>query len=398
MSVWYNTGMKFVLFHGSFGSPGSNWLPELKEDLESLNQVVMAPSFPVDTWDHITELGEDVPSKKQNLNNWLAEFDAFYKTLRKGEPLCFVGHSLGPLFMLHVVERYNIQLDSAIFVCPFLDTLHKSWQIDHVNKSFYKTDFDYEKLRKLIPVSYVVYSNNDPYVEQHFSKEFGQLLNSSMILLKRGGHLNDEVHLSEFPLVRDLCYSRLDLSLYQKFLDHYKKQSAQGYITTKKNSGVLKIKPEEVIDEGIFHFRHLTKNGFCTLYTGIQKFWDPESTYMQYGREAARRTKEFTRVIVIADPSDVHSPVLKQQVSLDLEAGVHIYTVLWEDIKDKVKEPDFGLWDGSYVCVVRVNPETNNVVEAELNSRSEDMKQYEDWQRYILHKAKQVYSLQDLVK
>lgn len=388
--------MKFVLFHGAFGSPGSNWLPELKEDLESLNQVVVAPAFPVDTWDHVTQLGKNAPSLKQNLKNWMAEFDKVYKTFRKGEPLCFVGHSLGPVFILHIVEKYHIKLDSAIFVCPFLERLGKSWQIDNVNESFYKTDFDFKELRKFIPVSYVVYSSNDPYVEQRFSKKFGEALDSSMILLKRGGHLNDEVHLSEFPLVRDLCYSRLDLSLYQKFLDHYKKQSAQWYITQKKDSGILKIKPEEVIDEGIFHFRHLTKGGFSTLYTGIQKFWDPESTYMQYGREAAKRTKAFTRVIVIADPSDVHSPVLKKQVSLDLEAGIHIYSVMWNDIKDVVKEPDFGMWDKSYVCVVRIDQKTNNVIEAELNSRTEDMKQYEEWQKYIMQRSKVIHSVQDL--
>ncbi len=390
--------MKFILFHGAFGSPGSNWLPELKDKLELSGQEALAPAFPVDTWDRVTELGKNVPSKRQTLENWFTEFDAVYKTLHKGEKLCFVGHSLGPLFILHVVEKYNIQLDSAIFVCPFFTTLHKSWQIDHVNKSFYKTDFDLKKLRKLIPVSYVLYSGDDPYVDSKYSLEFGENLGSSVISMKRAGHMNDEVHLNDFPLVVDLCYTRLDLSLYQKFLEHYKKQSAQGYITETKNSGILKIKPEEVIDEGIFHFRHLSSDGFCTLFTRIQKFWDPESTYMQHGRDAAKRGVSFTRVIVADDGSDLHSPVLKRQVELDIAAGIHIYSVLWDDIKDVVTEPDFGLWDNSYVCVVRVNSDTGKVVEAELNSRLSDMGRYQDWRKYILSKAKKIRSTKDLIR
>lgn len=388
--------MKFVLFHGAFGSPGSNWLPELKDDLESLDLEVVAPAFPVDTWNHVSESGHKVPSKKQNLKNWLSAFDKIYKTFPKGEPICFVGHSLGPLFILHIVEKYNIKLDCAIFVCPFLEKLNKSWQIDHVNESFYRKNFDFKKLRKLIPTSYVVYSSNDPYVEQRYSREFGEAMNSSMILLKRGGHLNDEVHLSEFPLVRDLCYSRVDLSLYQKFLEHYKKQSAQGYITAAKDRGILQIKPEEVIDEGIFHFRHLTSDGFCTLYTGIQKFWDPESPYMGYSREAAKRVKSFTRVIVAADFSDFHSPVLKKQVEMDLASNTRIFTVLWDDIKDIVKEPDFGIWDNNYVCVVRVDPKTKAVKEAELNSRTGDLDGYQKWRKVILQRAKEIHTVKEL--
>lgn len=388
--------MKFVIFHGAFGSPEANWFPDLKEDLEALGQTVITPQFPVENWDTVVQNGPTVPLKHQSLASWLAVFEKEVLPLLKGkEKLVFIGHSLAPVFILHAVSKYKITLECAIFVSPFMDKLDR-WEFNHANVTFYKTDFDFDELKQLIPVSYVLYSDNDPYVSKSHSLLFAKALDSSSILVRTAGHMNASVNLNEFPLVRDLCYSRLDLSLYQKFLDHYKKQSAQGYITMKKDSGILKIKPEEVIDEGIFHFRHLTKYGFCTLYTGIQKFWDPESTYMQYGREAAKRTKAFTRVIVIDDPSDAHSPVLKKQVALDLEAGITLYSVSWNDIKDVVKEPDFGMWDNSYVCVVRVDPKTNTILEAELNSRSEDMKIYEDWQKYILEKAHRVTSVADL--
>lgn len=388
--------MKFILIHGAFGSPDANWFPELKTDLESLGQTVFAPQFPVDDWDEVVKNGPNIPLKNQSLDSWFRTFEKeVLPKLVPDEKIIFVGHSLGPVFILHLVEKYNIPVDCAIFVSPFMDTLDR-WEFNNANKTFYKTNFDFETLKKYMPVSYVLYSDNDPYVTKNHSLLFARSLDSSTILVRTAGHMNASVNMNEFPLVRDLCYSRLDLSLYQKFLDHYKKQSAQGYITTKKDSGVLKIKPTEVIDEGIFHFRHLTKNGFCTLYTGIQKFWDPESTYMQYGRDAAKRVSSFIRVIVAADPSDYHSPVLKKQVELDLQAGVRIYAVLWADIRDVVTEPDFGVWDDSYVCVVRVDPISHNVIEAELNSRVSDMDKYEKWRTYILGKAKEIHSVSDL--
>ena len=164
--------MKFVLFHGAFGSPESNWLPELKDKLESLGQEVIVPKFPTESWDDVTKKGQTIPSKNQTLEHWFEVFDVILKQLPKDEPLCFVGHSLGPLFILHAVEKWNIQLDSAIFVSPFMEKLNKTWQIDLVNETFYNTDFDFEKLKKLIPISYVLYSDDDPYVDKQYSLSF----------------------------------------------------------------------------------------------------------------------------------------------------------------------------------------------------------------------------------
>ena len=140
--------MQFVIFHGSFGSPEGNWFPELKEKLEAFGQKVIVPQFPTETWEEITKAGPNVAPKYQSLENWLAVFAKVYRDLKSGEPLCFIGHSLGPVFILHVVDRFNIQLDSAIFVSPFFVSpfteslnLAKFWQFDHVNNSFYKKRF-----------------------------------------------------------------------------------------------------------------------------------------------------------------------------------------------------------------------------------------------------------------
>lgn len=384
--------MKFVLFHGAFGSPGSNWLPELKDKLESLGQEAISPAFPVDTWNHVTKLGPDSPSNIQNLDNWFKEFDKIYKTFRKGEKLCFIGHSLGPLFILHAIERYNIKLDSAIFVCPFLEALHKSWQIDHVNKSFYKTNFDFKKLKKLIPVSYVLYSNDDPYVPQKYSQDFGNTLGSSMILLKRAGHMNDEVNLNDFPLIIDLCITRLELPLYQRYLSLKEKLGLTEYVRQTKGSRV-KLDAEEALAEGVFRFRNLEHSGFFTLFTELTKFWDPHSQYMKDARDAAKRGKHLTRVFIIAKKDDLKMKWLREQMRLDFEAGIHLYLCKYEDIQNDISVPDFGITDDAYVCLVPYNPLTKKVSEIELNSSDEAMNEARRWKKIVLERSEKVLNV-----
>ncbi len=204
--------MKFVIFHGSFGSFDGNWFPFLKNQLELLNQQVLVPQFPVEEYEKITKLGEKkARAKIQNLSNWLLYFQKnVYKDMKNDKKLVFIGHSLAPVFILHLVDKFNIKLDCAIFVSPFLKLSKDIWQLDLVNKSFYKIDFDFEKSKKLIPTSYALYSDDDPYVKTKYSLDFAEKLGSSTILVKGGKHFNAENKFFSFPLVFELCKTRLD--------------------------------------------------------------------------------------------------------------------------------------------------------------------------------------------
>ncbi len=205
--------MKFVIFHGAYGSPESNWFEELAERLEALGQKVIIPRFPT--------------PKNQSLNSWLSVFKEIKKDFKKNESLCFIGHSLGPLFILHIVEKFNIQLDSAIFVSPFLTKLNNQ-QYDLINKTFYEEDFNFDRLKKLIPISYTLYSDNDPYVPSEYSIEFAGKLSSSLILVKGGGHMNSEAGLNKFPLVLELCKTRIG---YTKSTPIHKTSDIQKFAT-----------------------------------------------------------------------------------------------------------------------------------------------------------------------
>jgi len=209
--------MKFIIIHGAYGSPEENWFPYIKEELENLGQKVIIPQFPVDDWDEAMKVGKKYKFK-QGLKPWLETFEKEVLPQIKGEDkLCFIGHSLGCVFILHVVEKYKLNLDCAIFVSPFLEKLGM-WEFDVPNKSFYKTDFDLEELRKRIPLSYKIHSDNDPYVKASFSDNFAKLLDSNLILIKGGKHISSGANIRQLPIALELCKGRLDLSIYQKYL------------------------------------------------------------------------------------------------------------------------------------------------------------------------------------
>lgn len=389
--------MTFVIFHGAFGGPEENWFPQLKESLEGLGQQVITPQFPIDNWDEVTGNGLKVPPKNQTLDNWMKVFSNILPEIKDEGKLVFIGHSLGPVFILHIVEKYNIKLDCAIFVIPFMSPLKRPdlWQFDLVNASFYKENFDFEKLRKLIPLSYVLYSDNDPYVDKKYSLKFAEKMGSSKIIVQRAGHMNMEVNLNEFPLVLELCKSRLDLNLYQKYTAHRRELFALDY-TKGKSEEVIYIKPEEIFDEGLFHFRNLKKEGFCTFFTGL-KFWNTQNPYYNEARKAARRIKNFTRVFILNNLSDLKNPRLMEQIKLDFESGIKIYFCMFDQIKNLIKDPDFGIWDQEYLCVVPFG-HNMNVTDVRLSSRKEDIDKACLWRNQIMKYSVSIIDLEKDIK
>lgn len=197
--------MQCIILHGAFGSKDRNWFPWLKKELESKGHKVFLEQYPVDKWDDIEKKGKDSTDTNQNLTNWLAFFKQnTLPLLDRNEEIVFIGHSLSPVFILHVVDTFDLQLKGAIFVSPFLNALvdEKTWHFDVVNRTFFKTDFDWDKLKKRIPYSYVLYGTDDPYVPNHLPIEFGKNLNSTLIPVTGGKHLGD--NFKQFPLLLDL--------------------------------------------------------------------------------------------------------------------------------------------------------------------------------------------------
>ena len=100
---------------------------------------------------------------------------------------------------------------------------------------------------------------------------------------------------------------------------------------------------------------------------------------------AAKRT-DFQRVVLVENPSDLKRPLLLTQIKLDLKAGIKIFLCPFSKIKDKIPEPDFGIWDDEYVCIVNY---TNGHEESDivLDSRNPKIKDAKIWKKLVLENS-----------
>ncbi|MBI3577496.1 alpha/beta hydrolase [Candidatus Gottesmanbacteria bacterium] len=177
-----------------------------------MGQKVIIPDFPYNTHEELTKNGPGF-EVKQSLSSWMKYCEIHLKDLHSTEKLCFIGHSVSCIFILHLLSKWNLTLDSAFFVAPFLQKLGGRWEFDYVNKTFYKNDFDFVQLKRLIPTSYVFYSDDDPAVPTKLSQEFAQKLGSQEILVRSAKHFSTESGFIQFPLLLELCKSRINRNL-----------------------------------------------------------------------------------------------------------------------------------------------------------------------------------------
>lgn len=204
----YNTShMQYLIMHGSYGSPDENWFRWLEKKLKDHGHTVILEQFPADNWDDITTIGyekRDTFIPKESLHSWETFFVKKILPRIQHAPTMFIGHSIAPIFILHMLSKYDFHLEKAIFVSPFFDIPDKPevWQFYPVNKTFYSYEFDFEAIKKKLGKSYVVYGDNDPYVPSTESPLFAEKLNAEVHVVPSGGHCGGIF--KEFPLVFDL--------------------------------------------------------------------------------------------------------------------------------------------------------------------------------------------------
>lgn len=205
--------MKIFIIHGSFGSPSGNWFPWLARNLRNLGHEVYVPKFPVEDYEEFSKLIKKNPRtlpKNQNRANWLKTFQKYIPEL--DSDTVFVAHSLGPAFVLRLLEQVNVKIRACIFVAPFLGRIGIP-EFDAVNSDFTVGSFDWWKIKQNCSEFYVVSSDNDPYVPFKFTKEFksklvnyveqegktlANFLNVKFQLIKGGKHLNAEAGYTTF--------------------------------------------------------------------------------------------------------------------------------------------------------------------------------------------------------
>ena len=173
--------MRIYIVHGSFGNPQENWFPWLKKELERLGYEVVVPIFPT--------------PENQSLDSWRKVF--FEENPNISSNSIFVGHSLGPAFILNILENHKAK--AAFFVSPFINYLGND-NFDKVNHTFYK-EFNWEKIKENCKLFFLFHSNNDPYVPIGKAQEVADHLGTEITIVEGAGHFNESAGYKEFPLL-----------------------------------------------------------------------------------------------------------------------------------------------------------------------------------------------------
>jgi len=175
-----------IIIHGTGGNPNGNWFPWLKSELEKSDCKVFVPKFP--------------SPENQSLQNWLEVFKDYEQYLDKDSIV--VGYSLGPAFLLSVLENLNHPIKAAFFVAGFTELLD-NLEFDELNKTFVLKNFDWTKIKNNCHKFYVINSDNDPYVPLEKGQALADNLNTELIILKNAGHINEEAGYTEFSFLLD---------------------------------------------------------------------------------------------------------------------------------------------------------------------------------------------------
>lgn len=161
---------RFVLVHGFAATPDMYWMPWLKKKLEDRGFYVVAPELP--------------RPFQPSINEWVDELKKYI-----GEPnkrTIFVGHSLGCQAIMRFLEKTEVnKVGGAIFVAPYLVSNQMEAKI---LKTWLDTPMDFERIKRKLPRSTAVFSNDDLLVPAKNKNYIHEKLGSKVVQLGKHGH------------------------------------------------------------------------------------------------------------------------------------------------------------------------------------------------------------------
>ena len=177
---------RVFIVHRWSGGPSDDWRPWLKSELEKLGYEVFVPEMP-DT---------EVPV----IEKWVSHLSQIVGI--PDSQTYFVGHSIGCQAILRYLENVNELIGGAVFVAGWfnLENLEDE-EVKEIARPWIETAIDLEKIKKVLPKSTLIISDNDPYEAFEENKNRFSLLGSKIIVLHNAGHITEGDGFTELPEV-----------------------------------------------------------------------------------------------------------------------------------------------------------------------------------------------------
>ncbi|MDO8554019.1 MAG: alpha/beta hydrolase [Candidatus Micrarchaeota archaeon] len=198
--------MQILIVHGLDSDSKDNWFPWLKAQLEGRGSLQVCSStgqiarseISVASRQPFTVECPDMPnSKNPKQEEWLAKLSEV--TMNCKDSFILVGHSLGTIAVLRFLEKTNLKLMGVILVAGFT----QGFGVKAIS-DFFKTPFDFEKIRTKSKKFIVISSDNDPYLPITEGKKLADKLNAEFIVEKNAGHIDSESGFSKYERILDI--------------------------------------------------------------------------------------------------------------------------------------------------------------------------------------------------
>jgi predicted alpha/beta hydrolase family esterase len=172
-----------IIIHGTEGYPEENWFPWLKNELEQRDYDVTVPQFP------------SPPGVPAKISEW---FDVLNKYKNKiNDTTLLIGHSLGGVFTLRVLEKLDSPVAEAFLVgAPIGKKPILNYDRDVAFSGF---DFNWGKIRQNAKRFVVFQSDDDPYVGLENGKKLAENLGVELHFVSNAGHFNAKAGYTKFP-------------------------------------------------------------------------------------------------------------------------------------------------------------------------------------------------------
>ena len=172
-----------IIFHGTEGYPKENWFPWIKEKLETEGYQVFIPQFP------------SPPVVPAKISEWFDVLKNYESEINENTIL--IGHSLGGLFLLRVLEKLDHPIHTAVFVgTPVGEKPITNWDRD---SAFCGFEFDWNKIKNKAKNFIVYQSDDDPWVGLTNGEKLAKELGVELTFIPNAGHFNKRAGYESFP-------------------------------------------------------------------------------------------------------------------------------------------------------------------------------------------------------
>jgi uncharacterized protein len=177
-----------VIIHGTGGAPDGNWFPWIQAELGKRGVRCLVPQFPT--------------PEDQSLEAWRSAFTANIGPLTSKHIL--IGHSVGAAFILNLLSTAQTVVHATFLVAGFCRQLGLP-EFDPLNETFVTSSIDWEQVRRASGKLFLYAGSDDPYVPLQRALEVARELQTELIVVPNGGHLNKGAGFITFPrLLRDI--------------------------------------------------------------------------------------------------------------------------------------------------------------------------------------------------